>query len=263
LKSKSKFLTFIFSFVPGLSHIYLGFAARGAMFIAAIGGVAIAIAGLNEIFPTNDVNFLLILIPIIWFAAMVDSMILVDKINLYADNPSLMRDGGNVLPNYGELTKQNKKLIAMFLSVIPGVGHLYLGLQRQGIELMASFFLVFFLTDWLRFSGFIILAPIIWFYSLFDVMHKVTGEREMKDDDIFALKWFNNGESFIKNKSKFIGYLLIIAGLLAIFNRIVLPLIGVYFSQEFISDIQTGIVALLLILGGVKLIADSKKKLIG
>lgn len=263
MKSKSKFLTFIFSFVPGLSHIYLGFAARGAMFFAAICGVGIAIAGLNEIFHTGSINFLLILIPIIWFAAMVDAMILVDKINLYAANPSLMNDGGNILPNYSELSGQNKKIIAMFLSVIPGAGHLYIGLQRQGIELMASFFIVFFLTDWLSFSGFMILAPIIWFYSLFDVMHKVTGEREMKDDDIFALNWFNNGESFINDKSKLIGYILIIVGILAILNRIVIPGLGMYLSQELINDIQTVVVALLFIFGGFRLIANSKKKLIG
>ena len=263
MKSKSKFLTFMFSFIPGLSQMYLGFAARGAMFLAALGVVGVAVVGINEIFHTDAVNFLLILIPVIWFAAMVDAMILVDKINLYAANPSMVNEDTSVLPNYSELTKQNKKVIAMFLSVIPGVGHLYLNLQVQGIELMASFFLVFFLTDWLRFSGFIILAPIIWFYSLFDVLHKVTGEREMKDEDIFSLKWFNNNESFIKNKSKLIGYVLVIAGVLAILNRIVLPNLEEYLSSELINDLQTGIVALLFILGGIKLIAGSKKKLLG
>jgi TM2 domain-containing membrane protein YozV len=104
-------------------------------------------------------------------------MILADKINMYANNPGVREGDSRLLPNYEEIAKQNKKVIAMFLSIIPGVGHLYLGMQRQGIELMASFFLLFYLTDWVRFSGFMILAPIIWFYSLFDVMHKVSGER--------------------------------------------------------------------------------------
>ena len=34
---------------------------------------------------------------------------------------------------------KKSKAIATFLSIFPGAGHLYLGLQRRGIQLMAAF----------------------------------------------------------------------------------------------------------------------------
>ena len=65
--------------------------------------------------------------------------------------------------------KNKSKFTAGFLSVVvPGIGHLYLGLNRQGLQLMGVFLAVIFLH--LPFRGVII--PIVWFYALFDVLQK-------------------------------------------------------------------------------------------
>lgn len=49
--------------------------------------------------------------------------------------------------------------------MFPGAGHMYLGLQRRGLQLMAAFLLSIYLLDLLRLSAFLFLVPIIWFYS--------------------------------------------------------------------------------------------------
>jgi len=185
---------------------------------------------------------------------MVDSMILVDKINMSLLSSN--QEGTLALPSSSEgIEKQNKKVTAMFLSIIPGVGHLYLGLQKQGVQLLLSFFLLFFLTDWVGFGGFLMLIPVIWFYSLFDVMHKASGNRKMKDDNIFMIEEI----PFIKNRSKAIGFILVLVGVMLIVNKIAFPHIGKYISYQITNDIKTGIIAVLFILGGIKLIRSNKE----
>lgn len=257
MRYKNKFITFILSFLPGLGQLYLGFTTRGIIFL--ISSLGIMIAGLLTAIDGYNLElslFLLFILFALWLAAMIDSMILVDKVNMgiYSN-----QNNSNELLNSDEITRQNKKVTAMFLSIIPGVGHLYLGLQRQGIELILAFFLLFFATDWISFSGFLVLAPVIWFYSLFDVMHKASGDREMKDDDIFTFEKI----PFIKNKSKALGYGLVILGVILILNKILFPSIMKYLDFQTINNIKTGIVAILFILGGIKLIMGNKDILKG
>lgn len=265
MKNKSKLGTFILSLVPGLGHIYLGFSARGCIFLSAfIGAPILLIALFNLVHRWGMDSLIVTTMVVIWLANMLDAMILTDKINGKPNIESLPEKPGSIFPDYSVLFKQNKKIIAMFLSVIPGAGHLYLGLQRQGIELMSGFFLSFYLTDWLKLSIFMIMAPIIWFVSMFDVMHKASGDRAMIDKSIFSDKWFKNDEaiisetSFLRNKHKVVGYALVAVGVYLILNRFVYAFIKPFLDSRITDNIQTGFVALLLIIGGVRLAIGSK-----
>jgi hypothetical protein len=265
LKKKNKLGAFILSIIPGFGHIYLGFSTRGALFLGAF-----IIAPILMSFLTNFAGLWrfnsLIAVPmvVIWLASMLDALILTDRINGRANMENLPDSPGSIVPNYGIMLKQNKKVIAMLLSIIPGAGHLYIGLQRQGIELMAGFFLSFYLTDWLRLSIFLVLAPIIWFASMFDVMHKVSGDRLMDDSSIFSGKWFTDKDtmigqkSFLRNKHKVIGYVLLTVGLYLILSRFVYAFIKPYLDSRITDNIQTGIVAILLIIGGIKFLLGGK-----
>lgn len=276
MRRKSKFLAFILSFIPGLGQIYLGFSARGAIFLLACFGVTFIsffLKGFPSLYSPELLAFFGV--PIIWFISMVDSMILADRINMkfynqpYQPNQYNNENTQNLYNEYSvpqpsleDINKQNKKILALVLSIIPGVGHLYLGLQKQGIELMAAFFLSFFLSDWIRFSAFLIFVPIIWFYSLFDVFHKVSGNRDMTDDDILSITDILGNSSFIRNKGRVFGYGLIIIGILVILNRVVFPNIELFLSYSIRNDIQTTLVAIILIFGGIKLINMNRKKLV-
>jgi TM2 domain-containing membrane protein YozV len=265
LKKKSKFASFILSIVPGLAHIYLGFSARGAVFLASFVSIPILMSFIRGMFGWwGSEEIFIIPMFIVWLAAIADAMILVDRINGIPNLEGLPLSEDNLAPNYNVMLKQNKKVVAMFLSIIPGAGHLYLGLQRQGIELMAGFFLSFYLTDWLRISIFMMFAPIIWFSSMFDVMHKASGDRALNDSVLFIDKWFKNdkaivGEkSFLRDKHKILGYVLVIGGVYLVINRFVYPFIRELLDPRITENIQTGFVAIILIIGGIKLIMGSK-----
>jgi Na+/proline symporter len=147
----------------------------------------------------------------------------------------------------------NYKIIGVALSVIPGAGHMYLGLLKQGTHIMTAFFLTMFLTGSLNigFLGFIL--PVIWFYSLFDVYHLLEDEQEgLRPDDSGLFAWFDNHPGWI-------GWGLILLGMLIILQRIVTPILEPLLNADIRNYLQTGIVALILIAGGIKLLAGTKK----
>ncbi len=52
---------------------------------------------------------------------------------------------------------RKNKTIAMLLSMFPGAGHMYLGLQKRGLQLMAAFLFSVYFMDALRLSLFFVL----------------------------------------------------------------------------------------------------------
>lgn len=246
---KSKFITFILSFIPGLSHFYLGAKDRALIFLVLFFGAIfgtvglVAISGINELFIVLAFGLL-----VIWLVNLLDAFSLADKIN----KGSLNNSGGSVETGRVEagenMKSSNRKLIAVVLSAVPGAGHMYLGLQKQGVQLMSCFFFALFLMGWLHLSFFLFILPVIWFYSIFDALHRV----EREDDNPAAetnLQLF----SFMKYNPRWIGWGLIFLGMFVIFDRIISPLI----SWQIRNYIQTGIVSLILIGTGIKLLTGS------
>ncbi|MBC8061024.1 MAG: hypothetical protein H7Y18_10180 [Clostridiaceae bacterium] len=66
-KKKSKFLTFVFSLLPGAGHMYMGFMKMGLSFMSAF---------LVGIFLSSwlDIGPLLVILPLIWFYSFFDCM---------------------------------------------------------------------------------------------------------------------------------------------------------------------------------------------
>ncbi|MEW6622958.1 MAG: hypothetical protein AB1420_07515 [Bacillota bacterium] len=256
MKKKSKLLTFILSFIPGLGQIYLNHTVRGLIFLFAAIGTILATFILVEVFGFWSGQGLLILLPIIWLVAMVDSMILVGRIN---DNWTGDGSEQNQL-NHMELTKQNRQLIAMALSVIPGAGHMFLGLQKQGIQLMTMFFFIIFFTDTLRLSFLMFTLPIIWFFGVFDTLKKVSSDEPLEDEDILLLSWIKGESNWSMGRHRVIGYGLIGLGLILILNRVAFPLISEFISWRISQYAQTGLIALLFIIGGIKMLMGSKEE---
>ncbi|MFL6558961.1 MAG: hypothetical protein ACJ8MO_22935, partial [Bacillus sp. (in: firmicutes)] len=156
---------------------------------------------------------------------------------------------------------KKSKSIATFLSIFPGAGHLYLGLQRRGIQLMAAFLFSIYILDTLRLGIFLFLIPIIWFYSFFDAMQKVSryGDEVIEDVPIIA---------YFLNHQKWVGIGLVLMGVYYLVMNILLPAVSPILSRLINIDVmywvqgylQTGLVCLLLIGGGIKLLSGSKQK---
>lgn len=241
MKKKNKFLIFLFSFLPGLGHFYAGLRERALIFFVLFIGAIFGVMGLSAIINSNDLIAVLgFALPVIWFVSLVDVFSLVDKKEGVKPENS---EAGS-----GYYLENNRKLITVALSLIPGAGHMYLGLQKQGLQFMSLFFFTAFLMGWLNMSLFLFVLPIIWFYSLFDAYHRVEDNKVEKwNDGIPLLSWFSNNP-------KWTGWGLIITGCLVIFERILAPLI----QWQVRNYLQTALVALVLIASGVRLLAGSK-----
>ncbi len=244
--NKSKFIVFMLSVIPGVSHLYLGIPARALTFFTlfmgvCIGGTAIsAISGFSLLGP-----LLFMALVIVWFVALADAFALID-------NQRLMESGENGHPGIGLAALNNRKVIAVTLSMIPGAGHMYLGLLKQGAQLMAAFFLVMFITDWLHLSLLMFLLPVLWFFSIFDAYHLLEEETDgLRPDESPLFEWFSNHPAWM-------GWGLILLGVLVVLQRLVAPILATLLSADVRNYIETAIVSLILIGGGVKLLLGHK-----
>lgn len=76
----------------------------------------------------------------------------------------------------GDPGPQRSRGLVYLLAVIPGAGHMYLGLMRRGTEFMLlTLGLMALGGQFGRLLGtlmLLVLAPVVWFYSLFDAGHQ-------------------------------------------------------------------------------------------
>ncbi|WP_462412789.1 hypothetical protein [Neobacillus sp. Marseille-QA0830] len=257
-QESERFYTIVLSFLPGLGHFQLGLMNRGLTLLATFIGLSVMIIFIAVISNRGEFLVFLAALPIIWIYGFFDAVQqvnkkqrgeeLVDK-TIYEDFEKLRQDG------------KKSKSIATFLSIFPGAGHLYLGLQRRGIQLMAAFLFSVYILDVLRLGIFLFLIPIIWFYSFFDALQKISkhGEEPLEDTPII---------SYFINHQKWVGIGLILMGLYYLVMNILMPALSPIVQRYFNTDImywlqsyiQTGIVCLLLIGGGIKLLSGSKQK---
>lgn len=243
MKHKSRFIAFILSVIPGLSHLYVGLTERALIFFMLFSGILFGSAGLSAI--AGDGDFMILFAfgyPILWLVALVDVFSIIKKVRL-----SQLYNNGEV--NYEDLDpKLNKKTITLSLSIIPGAGHMYLGYQKKGLLIMGTFLFSVFFMGWLGISLLLFLLPLIWFYSFFDAMHIVDGNKDESMDEEFKLPSI---------KHEWIAYALIIMGFVIIIERILYPMID-YQMRRYI---QTSIISLIFIIsGGVILKKNNNKK---
>lgn len=257
-QEQERFFTIVLSFIPGVGHFQLGLMNRGITLLTAFLGSLIMVFFVTVLTSREEFLIFLAILPVIWLYGFFDTMQqlskkqrgeeLVDRSIL--EDLEMKRDDG-----------KKSKSIATFLSIFPGAGHLYLGLQSRGIQLMAAFLFSIYILDILRLGIFLFLIPIIWFYSFFDGLQKASkyGKEELDDTPII---------SYFINHQKWVGIGLVLLGLYYLVSNIVLPafspmlqeLINIDIRYWFDRYFQTGIVCILLIGGGIKLLTGSKKK---
>ncbi len=249
-----RFFTIVLSFVPGLGHFQLGLVYRGMTLLAAFLGLAVMVLFVS--FMTNRSEFLIFLasLPIIWVYGFFDVMQLLER----KQKGEELTDR-SVLEEFENRSGRKSKAIATLLSIVPGVGHLYLGLQKRGLQLMVAFLFSIYILDILRLGIFLFIIPIIWFYSFFDGLQQASraDEETLEDEPIF---------SSLMNYQKWLGLGLILLGLYYLGANIIVPIAGPILQEMFHIEIydwyfryiQVGVICLLLIGGGMKLMIGKK-----
>lgn len=254
MKKKSKFLVFILSPLPGLSHLYLGWTRRALIFFGVFVGLCVGAITMGNIsYQTSNMigPLIVFVLLLLWFIALTEALSLAERnIQLGADG-----DETSILDTEekGLLFISDRKLIALAFSAIPGAGHMYLGLIKQGAQLMAGFFLILLVSNWLHLNILAFVIPVIWFYSVFDIYHLLEDEEEVQLESSTLFDWFSTHPSWL-------GWGLIALGLLVIIQRIAGPALAYLLSESIRNYIETAFIALILIGGGIKLLLGSKVK---
>jgi len=245
------------SFVPGLAHYHLGLMQRGMSTMTLFFGVAIFIFFVASMASDSFLAFLLAL-PVIWCFTLFDALSLYKRKR--AGEPIV--DQSFFEEHYQTRGAGRKnRTIATLLSIFPGAGHLYLGVQKRGIQLMAGFLISLYLLDVMRLSFFLFLIPIFWFFAFFDALQIISRfeREEMRDEPII------NG---VIHYQRWIGLGLLLMGLYYVFDQLAPNILGYWYRYDDYfwnmynfarSFIHVVIVALFLIISGIVLLLRRKK----
>lgn len=256
-RDNERFFTILLSFVPGLGHFYLGLMQRGLSFLIAFFGLSTVLIFLTAITSQDGFAIFLGLLPVIWLYCMFDA---VQSAHRKQQGEMLVdRTLFDELETYRESGRRSK-VLAMMLSVLPGAGHMYLGLQKRGLQLMVGFLGAIYILDFMRLSLFLFLIPLIWCFSFFDALQQIgrVGREELRD--IPVVKWMGNHQ-------RWLGIILLFLGIYYILMRLFVPILEQQFPDWFMnyrymleSYAQTVIIAVLFIGGGIKLLTGSKRR---
>ncbi|QDP39333.1 DUF6677 family protein [Radiobacillus deserti] len=252
-----RFYTILLSFIPGAGHFNIGLNQRGLTFLVGFFGIGTMVLFVSVV--TNQGGFMVFLLalPIIWIYSLFDAIQHLTKI----ENGEKVEDR-TVLDDFNHLREQGKKsrMLATVLAIFPGAGHMYLGLQKRGIQLMIAFLMAIYVLDVLRLSIFLFLIPIIWFFSFFDCLQQANKVEAGIVEDAPVVDYFVNHQ-------KWIGIALLFLGAFYLFDSILVPtllyevsaVLEVDLAYYYHNYFQGIVVCILLIAGGIKLIMGSKK----
>lgn len=257
-EQNERFFTIILSFIPGVGHFHLGLNQRGVTFLAGFIGLGAMIFFVALISHQEGFLVFLLALPVIWIYSFFDAIQLLNQKQKGEEliDRTIMED----LDHYRESGKKSK-MLATLLAIFPGAGHLYLGLQKRGIQLMVAFLLSIYILDTLRLSLFLFLIPVIWFFSFFDALQNLNRFEEEELEDIPVIKYFVNHQ-------KWVGIALIILGIYYLLDSVFLPafadelekILNINIWYYYHRYLQITIVCLIFIGGGIKLLLGSKSK---
>lgn len=171
--------------------------------------------------------------------------------------------------------KKKSNVFTFFCSFLPGAAEMYMGFMKMGISLMALFFVSFMIPAMFNASdAFICLAFAIWFYGFFHARNLSACDDEdfVLLEDQFIWEEFTDGKPVkISEKSgrKWIAGILILLGvgiLWSNFRSIIYSLIPDEMWEAIypvVANIPGTIIAVVIIIIGVRMILGKKEELIG
>lgn len=259
IEQQEKTKVMMLSIVPGLGHMYMGLLQRGITllitFAAGFGIVLFTAVVLDSLV----ILILWLALPIIWIYGIFDAMSLLNRKQKGED---LVDQSLFVYIEQHLASGKKSRGAAMVLSIFPGAGHLYIGLQQRGLQLMGLFLLGIFIMDQLRLTLFLFLLPMLWCYAFFDVMVQLRrlDEDQIKDDPIVMS---------IAPYQRWIGAGLLVVGIYYLLDRVARSWIEHYYPAwmpqyyDIKYMLPTVVIAFILILLGIKLLfgtSGSSKK---
>lgn len=172
------------------------------------------------------------------------------------------------------ITKRSKFWTIVF-AFLPGAGHMYNGFMKLGVSFMGLFFGLWMVASVVNIGPLAFLAPVIWFYAFFDCVNKIfqnDDEFYMQEDRyLFTREQLENMNiNVFKERNLLIGTILILIGIYALWNNVVLHILSVYdllspavyqAIVNFGTIIPQLVVGGLIIWAGIALVVGKKKEI--
>lgn len=130
------------------------------------------------------------------------------------------------------ITKRSKFWTIVF-AFLPGAGHMYNGFMKLGVSFMGLFFGLWMVASVVNIGPLAFLAPVIWFFAFFDCVNKIfqnDDEFYMQEDRyLFTREQLENMNiNLFKERNLLIGTILVLIGIYALWNNVVLHILSVY-----------------------------------
>lgn len=174
------------------------------------------------------------------------------------------------------MTRKKNKFFTFIFSTMFGAGQMYMGFMKQGVSIMALTFFIIALGSWTGIGTIFLTLPVLWFYSFFDSINKMTlPDRVFQTlEDNYILLPKQDGiqlKSFIAKYEKAIAIILILLGGMVLCENI-LDFIADQASRmnynglaNFIYSLRWNgskvLFSIVIILIGIKMIIGKKKEL--
>jgi hypothetical protein len=242
----------LLSLIPGLGHFRLGLMQRGLGFIISFVGLALMVFFVAMLTRRDEFLVFMGILPVIWIYNLFDCSQQLSRKE--RGEPLVDRTVCEDFQESRSLEHKNKPIASM-LAMFPGTGHMYLGLQKRGLQLMALFLFSIFIMDQMRLSLFLFLIPILWFYSFFDALKYIAkyGREPLADEPV--VHW-------LTNQQRWVGYGLLVLGAYYLFDQLLLDILNDWFPKHkiiyrFDRYFQPFVLSVLLIGSGLRLISGS------
>jgi TM2 domain-containing membrane protein YozV len=164
--------------------------------------------------------------------------------------------------------QKRSSFLTFLTALVPGVGYMYLGLVRRGLQVLIAFLLIepVFRLLGIGFLGDILRIP-IWFYTFFDtfsVARMIDMGETVHDSDFIFNKYVNEGSyptvdrnKLSKNLSLIIALVLILLGTFAILNNVFQGYAVYQLIRSYISKL---LIPVLLVLAGIYMLFKNRKQ---
>lgn len=166
------------------------------------------------------------------------------------------------------MTKKKSGFLTFCFSLMPGAGEMYMGFMKQGVSIMAFFWLLIFLAAFFNMGPVLFILPILWCYSFFNV-HNIRGLSDeefytLEDDYLFHFERVLPTERWNKKQSNLLAWALIVIGVVILWGNVTDYMRWLFPSEIYwsiVDAVPQVTIALILIWGGLNLIRGKKKEL--
>lgn len=156
--------------------------------------------------------------------------------------------------------RKYNKIYTALLSMIPGAGHMYLGLMKKGLQFMFIFFGSIIVTDLIYSArSFTVLNIVVWFYAFFDAYHsrkKLEAGRDVEEDLFLELR-------LSSAKPKYVGLGFVALGGMVLLQQVVIEVISldiIVFPPYIKTAIIDSIFPIILVSIGIFILKNGRDK---